>query len=87
MMTRSTFCLQAARMIVLGLAAAPAGGKSTVARQLAELGATWINADRLAHDQLGQPETIDRLVAVFGPSILTADGTVDRRQIGGARVR
>ncbi len=50
------------RLFVIGLAAAPAGGKSTVARILADLGAVWINADKLAHNVLEQPAARQQLI-------------------------
>lgn len=71
----------AKRSWIIGLAAAPAGGKSTVARFMAELGATWIDADQLAHDVLEQPAVRKRLVEQWGESILNADGSANRGSI------
>lgn len=68
-------------MVIIGVAAAPASGKSTVARLLADLGATWINADTIAHEVLTRPEIIATLVSHFGGEICSPDGTIDRRAL------
>ena len=68
-------------MIVVGIVGTPAGGKSTVARRLRELGATWVHADRLAHRCLERPGVIHRLAKQFGPKIVAENGRLDRRQI------
>jgi dephospho-CoA kinase len=70
-------------MIVIGIASVPAGGKSTVAAQLADLGATWINADRIAHQVLQTPEIAAQVTAYFGSSILDQEGKIDRRKLAG----
>ena len=67
---------------VIGLTGGIASGKSTVARLLAERGAAIVDADRLARQVVepGQP-ALAELVARFGPAILAADGTLDRKQL------
>jgi dephospho-CoA kinase len=71
---------------VIGLTGGIASGKSTVARIFAELGATVIDADRLARDVVapGQPAHAE-LVQHFGAGIVAADGTIDRKALA-ARV-
>lgn len=69
-------------MIVIGIIGSPAGGKSTVAGRLRELGATWINADRLAHRCLDRSQVRDKLVDRFGRKILHKDGRIDRPALG-----
>jgi dephospho-CoA kinase len=68
-------------MLTIGIAAGPAGGKSTVAAILAEMGATWINADKIAHQVLQEPEIVEQLIAYFGPQIVGSDGKIDRRSL------
>lgn len=68
-------------MIVIGIVGSPAGGKSTVARRLRELGATWINADRMAHRVLRSRTVVDRLAAFFGPRVLDSNGDVNRAEL------
>ena len=70
-------------MIVIGVIGSPAGGKSTVARRLRELGATWINADKIAHRCLDRAIVRDKMVQRFGPQILGNAGKIDRRALGG----
>ena len=67
---------------VIGLTGGIASGKSTVARLLAERGAAIVDADRLARHVVepGQP-ALAELVARFGPAILAADGTLDRKRL------
>jgi dephospho-CoA kinase len=66
-------------MLQLALTGNIASGKSTVAALLAAHGATIIDADVLARDAVrpGTP-ALEALVERFGPSILLADGTLDR---------
>ena len=68
-------------MVIIGLSSVPAGGKSTVAAHLADLGATWINADRVAHSVLETPEITKLIVAYFGAAIVDKQGQIDRRQL------
>lgn len=65
-------------MIVVGIVGAPAGGKSTVANYLQELGATWINADRIARDVLEQDDVQAALIGHFGSEIADSSGRIDR---------
>jgi dephospho-CoA kinase len=68
---------------VIGLTGGIASGKSAVARLLVERGAAVVDADLLARRVVepGQP-ALAELVLRFGPSILTADGTLDRKRLG-----
>lgn len=68
-------------MIVLGIVGSPAGGKSTVARHLQDLGATWINADQIARGVLEQSDVQQELLRHFGPEIAGNDGRVDRSRL------
>jgi dephospho-CoA kinase len=71
-------------MLLVGLTGGIGSGKSTVACLLAERGAVVIEADRLAHDVV-EPGTpgFDRVVEVFGPDVVSPDGTLDRATLGG----
>ena len=70
----------------IGLTGGIGSGKSTVAAMLAELGASVVDADRIGHE-IYQPGTEGfRLVRdAFGPEVVAADGTIDRKVLG-ARV-
>ncbi len=69
-------------MLVVGLTGGIGSGKSTVAGLLAAKGATVIDADRLARDVVapGTPG-YDDVVARFGPHVVAADGSLDRRAL------
>lgn len=70
-------------MHVIGLTGGIASGKSTVARLLADLGATAIDADRVVHElqEPGQP-VYRAIVAEYGPDVLAPDGRIDRTKLG-----
>jgi dephospho-CoA kinase len=73
-------------MITFGIVGGVASGKSLVSQQLAELGAGVLDADRAGHEVLANdPEVRTALVERWGPTILTADGGVDRSAVA-ARV-
>ena len=64
---------------IIGLTGNIASGKSAVAGMLAQKGATIIDADELARDAVtpGSP-ALEAIVARWGPSVLSDDGTLDR---------
>jgi len=68
--------------LVVGITGNAGSGKTTLARMLADLGATVIEADRVGHEVLQLPEVKRQLQAAFGPDILQADGTVNRKRLG-----
>jgi dephospho-CoA kinase len=65
-------------MIVIGLVGRIGAGKSTVAKAFAAAGAEVIDADRIAHDVLAEPEVIDAIAARFGAGAIDAEGRVRR---------
>lgn len=70
-------------MPLIALTGGIASGKSTIARRLAEHGATVIDADALVREaqQPGSPVLAD-LADEFGAGILLADGSLDRAALG-----
>jgi dephospho-CoA kinase len=70
-------------MLNIGLTGGIGCGKSTVTKILAELGATVMDADKIAHSTYapGGP-AYDGVVAVFGAEVLAPDGSVDRSKLG-----
>ena len=66
-------------MQIVGLTGNIAAGKSEVSRRLAARGATLIDADQLAREAVapGSP-ALDAIVARWGPTVLQADGMLDR---------
>ncbi len=69
--------------LLVGLTGGIASGKSTVSRQLAELGCHVIDADVLAREVMAPGEPAWRaIVEAFGPEILRPDRTLDRARLG-----
>jgi len=66
---------------VIAIVGSIGAGKSTAAKILADCGGAWIVADALGHEALEQAEIVQRVVAKWGPSVLTDDGSVDRRAL------
>lgn len=59
-----------------------ASGKSTVARVIAGRGGYLADADRIAHEILGEKEIAKKLFAAFGSAIFTPSGKVSRKKLG-----
>ena len=67
---------------VIGIVGAVGSGKSTVARQFAELGCAIIDADDLAHQVLKTPPIIEKVSQLWGPAVLDPTGQIDRTALG-----
>jgi len=69
--------------VVVGLTGGIASGKSTIARFLAELGATTVDADQVGREVVepGEP-ALAEVVEAFGRHALRSDGTMDRAWVG-----
>ncbi|MEW5936053.1 MAG: dephospho-CoA kinase [Bacillota bacterium] len=67
---------------MVGLTGGIGCGKSTVASVLRELGARVVDADQVAREVLapGSP-VLGKVVERFGPRILRADGSLDRKRL------
>lgn len=70
-------------MDVIGLTGGIGAGKSVIARRLAEHGAVIIDADQLARDAVSPGSAgLAAVLERFGPSVVTADGALDRGALG-----
>jgi dephospho-CoA kinase len=68
---------------VIGLTGGIGCGKSNVRETLVKLGAEGIDADKVAHEVMAPGgAAFEPIFAAFGPDILAADGTIDRRKLG-----
>ena len=66
----------------IGLTGGIASGKSTVAAELASLGAVVVDADALARSAVAPgTEGLARVREAFGPDAVAADGTMDRAAV------
>lgn len=70
-------------MLKVGLTGGYATGKTCVARELERLGCRVIYADNLGHAVI-EPDgqAYAQTVEAFGPEILNADGSIDRKKLG-----
>jgi dephospho-CoA kinase len=67
----------------VGLTGGVASGKSTVSAILGDLGAVVIDADVLAREVVEQGTPgLEKVVAEFGPELLTPEGDLDRPAMG-----
>lgn len=66
-------------MPLIALTGGIASGKSTIARRLAEHGAVVVDADAIVRDaqRAGSP-VLEAIRAAFGPTVVAADGELDR---------
>lgn len=71
-------------MTTIGLTGGVGSGKSTVAALFAQHGALVIDADAVARE-IVEPGTpaLAEIVEAFGPTVLAADGTLDRPTLAG----
>ncbi|MGA8297698.1 MAG: dephospho-CoA kinase [Acidimicrobiales bacterium] len=70
-------------MITIGLTGGIGAGKSTVAQLFVQHGTQLIDADAIAHDVLGPgTDAFASVVERFGSSLVRADGTIDRAELG-----
>ena len=70
-------------MKTIGLTGGIGSGKSTVSQILAGLGAWVIDADKVGHEiYLPGKAAWQQVTTTFGPDILAADQTIDRKKLG-----
>jgi dephospho-CoA kinase len=67
--------------LVIGILGGIGSGKSTVAAMLGELGATVVDADKIAHTLLENKEICAEVVRAFGSSILGPGGHIVRERL------
>ena len=70
-------------MLLAGLTGGIASGKNSVASLLEGLGAKVIDADVLSRElvEKGRP-ALQEIVDAFGPAVIKADGSLDRKALG-----
>src|SRR6266581_1166111 len=69
---------------IIGLTGNIACGKTAVGHMLLKLGAErYIDADAVVHDLYlsGQPIAV-KVAEAFGPAVVAADGSIDRKALG-----
>lgn len=68
--------------MLIGLTGGYCAGKNAVAELLEERGFLCFDLDKLGHAALGEPEVVSAIAGRFGPSVLDAEGRIDRRALG-----
>ncbi len=72
------------QFITLCLVGGVGSGKSTLAKWLGDrFSIPVVDADKLGHVALKQPEVIEQLLERFGSGIVGSDGEIDRSELGG----
>jgi len=66
---------------IIGLLGGIGSGKSTVAAEFAKLGCKVIDADKIVHELLQKKAVRDEIVSLFGRTILSSAGKIDRRKL------
>lgn len=66
----------------IGVTGGTGAGKSTVCALYESLGAVIVDADRLGHETVEDPEVCAALVDAFGDAILDAEGRILRPELG-----
>ncbi|MFH1881155.1 MAG: dephospho-CoA kinase [Planctomycetota bacterium] len=66
---------------IIGILGGIGSGKSTVAAEFAKLGCKVIDADKIAHELLDKPAVKEKVVGLFGRSILDPAGKIDREKL------
>lgn len=70
-------------MFIIGITGGIGTGKSTVLQILEKEGCFVVEADALAHKQMEPGQTVyKKIVDLFGPAILEADGRIQRKKLG-----
>jgi len=69
-------------MIVIGLTGGIGSGKSTVGAMLKDLGAAFIDADKVGHKLLREDNDLKwAIISAFGEGILDQDQAIDRQKL------
>ena len=66
---------------IIGILGGIGSGKSTVAELFAHLGCVVIDADKIAHHALEDPEIKQKILDFFGQKILDTSGQIDRKAL------
>jgi dephospho-CoA kinase len=66
---------------IIGILGGIGSGKSTVAAEFAKLGCCLIDADKIAHELLNEPQVREQVVALLGPGVLNSQGNIERSKI------
>lgn len=74
---------KAGKKPIIGILGGICSGKSTVAGEFAKLGCKVIDADKIAHELLDRKDIMERVVGLFGETILNSEEKIDSRKLAG----
>ena len=66
---------------IVGIIGGVGSGKSTVAAEFAKLGCKVVDADKIAHELLEEKAAKEKIVDLFGQTILNSAGKIDHRKL------
>jgi dephospho-CoA kinase len=66
---------------IIGILGGISSGKSSVAAEFAKLGCAVIDADVIAHQLLEKKGVVQKIVHLFGPSVLNTERKIDRKKL------
>ena len=69
---------------IIGVIGGIGSGKSTVAAEFAKLGCKVVDADRIAHALLDEPDIREKVVGLFGQTVLDSSGQINRWKLADA---
>ena len=72
---------KAGKKPIVGIIGGVGSGKSTVAAEFAKLGCKVIDADKIAHELLEEKVAREKIVGLFGQTILDSAGKIDHRKL------
>ena len=71
-------------MLVIGITGGVASGKSTVCKMLSDMDVVVADVDKVAHGEYKKGTACHaQIIECFGDVVVTADGEIDRRKLGG----
>ena len=68
---------------VIGILGGIGSGKSTVAAEFAKSGCKVIDADKIAHELLDSKSVKEKIVGLFGESVLDSSGRIEHKKLAG----
>ena len=72
---------KAGKKPIIGILGGICSGKSTVAAEFAKLGCAVIDADKIAHELLDRKDIKERVVGLFGETVIDAAGKIDSKRL------
>ncbi len=66
---------------IIGILGGIASGKSSIAAEFGKLGCKVIDADKIAHKLLDEPNVKKEVISFFGERILAKGGKIDRKKL------